>query len=261
MNDRHRRREETGMRKENPSENRSGTSPGANLEVEKEEIVREVEMVWIGDRLVNVMDPCMPWVDITCTSASSTFTSVFALSNHGSAFLVGLFFFVVNVVATLDRVVPSRLYFALLCSARLDSTRPNDCRMPVEPPPLPPPCWRKRPSSAKLSRSSTRGDHLRDFPIRLLHDFVGRALDDPAGHWQLRARTGEVGIDVAGAHATFVDAPVVVKHVSLIPIKQRRAACRSTGWIRTTRSDSGLACNPPPRRHPGCWCCNDPVAS
>lgn len=43
--------------------------------------------------------------------------------------------------------------------------------------------------------------------VGLADDLVGRALDDAAGFGELGAHTHEVGVDVAGGLAAFVDAP------------------------------------------------------
>ena len=54
------------------------------------------------------------------------------------------------------------------------------------------------------------GYSLRFHQVRFADDFVGSALDDAACFWELGADAHEVDVDVAGALAAFVDAPVQI---------------------------------------------------
>jgi hypothetical protein len=66
-------------------------------------------------------------------------------------------------------------------------------------------------SERKVLRSGLRlssgGDELRLSTVGLAEKLVGRALYDTTSNGQVAAHAGEVGVDLAGAHATLVDAP------------------------------------------------------
>lgn len=65
-----------------------------------------------------------------------------------------------------------------------------------------------------MSSFLSSGYSLRFHQVRLTDDFVRGALDDAACFWELGAEAHEVDVDVAGALAAFVDAPVQIHHIS-----------------------------------------------
>lgn len=54
------------------------------------------------------------------------------------------------------------------------------------------------------------GNELRHLAVRLLHDLVGRSLDNTTGNRQLRANTSKERVDITSSHAAFLNPPDLI---------------------------------------------------